>query len=64
MKPSQTYELELDALTRAARWTGPEAERLQLQLGLRAAAPLRGNFAQHDASDLALFRAANEPQLF
>lgn len=31
---------------------------------LRAKSPLRGKAGQHDASDLALFRAADEPSLF
>jgi hypothetical protein len=46
-----------------------DRERERIELRLRAAAPLQQNRkgkmqAQHDASDLDLFRAANEPGLF
>lgn len=46
-----------------------DPERQRAELALRAAAPLTGNRhgkprAQHDASDLELFKAANEPSLF
>jgi hypothetical protein len=46
-----------------------DIERQRAELALRAAAPLKGkrtgqSFAQHDASDLGLFKAANEPSLF
>lgn len=46
-----------------------DTERQRAELALRAAAPLKGNrngktCAQHDASDLDLFKAANEPSLF
>ena len=40
---------------------GPERERHIV--ALRAASPMRGRAGQHDASDLGLFRAANEPRL-
>ena len=46
-----------------------DTERQRAELALRAAAPLKGkrngkSCAQHDASDLGLFKAANEPSLF
>lgn len=45
-----------------------EIERERQEVGLRLVAPLRGArhrpmLPQHDASELALFRAANEPEL-
>lgn len=41
------------------------ARRHERQLvELRSASPLRGKPGQHDASELDLFRAANEPSLF
>lgn len=60
--PSHGYIIKLRSSSPA------ELERERQELALRAAAPLRGNRhgtmqRQHDASDLALFRAANEPAL-
>ena len=39
-------------------------ERTRQLVALRAASPLMGKAGQHDASDLALFRQADEPRLF
>jgi hypothetical protein len=61
-----------DLVSEEARTLTPisadELERERREVQLRAHAPLRGNrrgpmLAQHDASELALFRAANEPGL-
>lgn len=41
----------------------PDIERARKVAQLRAAAPMRGQPGQHDASDLDLFRVANEPRL-
>jgi hypothetical protein len=46
-----------------------DAERSRAELALRSKAPLQGNRKgahrpQHDASDLDLFRSANEGSLF
>lgn len=39
------------------------AERERLAIALKTASPLRGRAVQHDASDLGLFRAADEQEL-
>lgn len=47
-----------------AEWSPAQAAKDQHQrVALKAASPLRGRTDQHDASDLGLFRAANEPGL-
>lgn len=43
---------------------GPAMQERDRQLvALRAASPLQGRAGQHDASDLALFKAMDEPPL-
>jgi hypothetical protein len=62
---------ELQALEQTFRLTpisSSELLRERSEVHLRSVAPLRGNrlgamLHQHDASDLALFRAVNEPSL-
>lgn len=60
--------VEEHAAGRVTPISAAELERDRRVVELRSAAPLRGNragamLAQHDASDLALFRAANEPAM-
>ena len=40
-----------------------DSERTRQLVALRATSPLMGKAGQHDASDLALFRQADEPTL-
>lgn len=52
-----------DPFAQEQRSSKSGAERERQILALRAASPMRGRAGQHDASDLGLFRAANEPSL-
>ena len=52
-----------DPFTQEQRPSTGGAERERQLIALRAASPMRGRAGQHDASDLGLFRAANEPTL-
>ena len=47
------------------QWSPEQASAAQRQrIALKSNSPLRGKTAQHDAADLSLVRAADEPGLF
>lgn len=47
------------------QWSPAQAaDAARQRIALKSNSPLRGKTEQHDASDLSLFRAADEPGLF